>query len=289
MIIDEKQDFQSLLTKLPDYFLVQNLSKSSDLKGIPDFSQGSLEDNAASARSFFLENFENLPASIIKEIRKVSTIVDLAGEWTPYKIISASIDLKRIESMNGSSFPVSKYVSAGKTKVTGLLHAHEILKGNYVVATEFKSRSALLRKTYRFLFLTKDNILLVEALEGGKEILDKFLLAKLALSPENLKQKRVNAMVIKRIARKFIPLRLTFLISIETAGVEGLTHITLEGDNVIRGIETLRSRQEYDLDPSNLGPWTAVETETVNVAVRKPIKVKKVNSELFQTLTLGFN
>ncbi|MFW9995327.1 MAG: hypothetical protein ACFFD4_25040 [Candidatus Odinarchaeota archaeon] len=291
MIIDEKQDFESLITRLPDYFLVQNFSETSGLKEIPDFTQGPLEENAENARKFLVDNFETLLAVKIKELRRLVKIVDLAGEWLPYKLKFPLTDLKNIAKMNSKSFPVSEFTGSSKTKVSGTFHVYEILDEIYVIAAEFKSRSALLRKTYRYLILAKEGILLAEALKGTKEILEKLLLPKLGLSSDNIKERNVNAMIVKKVARKFIPQRLTFLISIETAGVDGLTSISLEGDNVKRGLETLKSRQEFDLDPSNLGPWTAVETETVNVAVRKPVRVKRSQRylELVQTLIVAFS
>ncbi|MHA1450730.1 MAG: hypothetical protein ACTSP4_15085 [Candidatus Hodarchaeales archaeon] len=284
MVNDKKDEVSTVLIRIPDYFLLLNMQKLTGLGNEKKVSLENLENDAKAARELIIEKQDDISPSKLQKLLKICKLVDLEGDWTPYTLNEACPS-EKIKSLAGKSFPVEGFTGKSKTSVSGVFHVHKIYEQVFIIAAEFKSRSISQRKIFRYLFLTEAGILLSEVAERADDFLKAIVLPRLTLTADDITLKKINARIIRRIAKKFTPIRLSFMISIETAGVEGLSYITLEGDNVIRGMETLKSRQEFDLDPSNLGPWVVVETETVKIAVKNPIKVKKATPRLYETLS----
>ena len=80
-------------------------------------------------------------------------------------------------------------------------------------------------------------------------------------------------------------MKMTILVNNQTAGVDGLETITIAGDNIIRGIQTLKDRQEVDIKADALGPWTEIETPSLKLEIGKGIRIKKISFSTIELLS----
>jgi hypothetical protein len=122
------------------------------------------------------------------------------------------------------------------------------------------------------------------------------LLPYLSSTPDEYSAKPVRARLIKKLA--IAPddpqhrLSISFLkirISLETSGIEGLHHIIIEGDNVIRGVETLEQRHEISLQFMESGPWVGVGTDDFQFEIRKGVKLHQLEADTFRRLNTVLN
>ncbi|MHA2239564.1 MAG: hypothetical protein ACXAB2_14545, partial [Candidatus Hodarchaeales archaeon] len=102
------------------------------------------------------------------------------------------------------------------------------------------------------------------------------LIKKLAVSPDD-PQHRLNISSLK------------IRISLETSGIEGLQNIIIEGENVIRGVETLEQRHEISLQFMQSGPWVGVGTVEFQMEIGKGVKIHQLESNAFKRLNTVLN
>ena len=199
-------------------------------------------------------------------------------EWSSY-FLPFYIPLKEnwkdlLSVLNGSSWPVKTFLKS-HVRARGTLHIYEIFKDVLLIAPEVISRSATTRGIFRILLFGTVALIQVDEDQVSKNFFMEYLLPILDLSEEDIKEIRINAMRIRGLARKITPIKLTLLVNNQTAGVDGLEEITLTGRNVIRGIQTLKDRQEVDLKADSIGPWIDIETTSLQFTMGKGIFLKE--------------
>ncbi|MFX0211024.1 MAG: hypothetical protein ACFFDT_33910, partial [Candidatus Hodarchaeota archaeon] len=155
------------------------------------------------------------------------------------------------------------------------LSEHAIL-----VLIEFSSRSALLRRMFRFIYLPFVRIILLEPQNLAIEVLNNEILPFVTNEPDNMKQKPVRARMIRSLTKirdetkpSFALTHLKIKISLETSGIEGLHQITIQGDDILRGAETLEQRHEISLKFMNSGPWVGAGTKDFMIEVGKGLQI----------------
>jgi hypothetical protein len=200
-------------------------------------------------------------------------LLEWTSYWSPFQITLKERWKEILLVLNGSSWPVKNFLKSN-VRARGVLHILEPFENVLLVAPEVISRSATTRGIFRILIF--ENIVLVQVDEDdiSKNIFMEYLSPILELSEEEIKEIRINAMRIRNLARKITPIKLTLLVNNQTAGVDGLEQITLSGHNVIRGIQTLKDRQEVDLKADSIGPWIDIETATLRFTMGKGILLK---------------
>lgn len=205
------------------------------------------------------------------------------GFW---KVYQTNIDLddpweEFILSLNGKSWPVRSFIKC-KTRVRGEQSCFELAKGVFLVAFSVRSKSPKLRNIFRIV-VTKSFALIQNDQEG----VSKRLFSELILPKFNLKESkeiRVNAMKIRKLIKIVTPTRLTLKVNFENAGVEGLESLILTGSNVIRGIQTLKDRQEVDLKADSIGTMVELESENLCFVIGKGLLLKQVDKKVWDIL-----
>jgi hypothetical protein len=175
---------------------------------------------------------------------------------------------------------VKRFISCRGIRARGILTLREVFPNVIFLAAEIISKSINIRGTYRYLFLYPQNVLLAEHRdEEGEKLLYQYIAPTFQTS--DLSEIKINAMRIRKLAKNGIemPIKLTMLVNYQTAGVEGLETVTLTGENIIRGIQTLKDRQEVDLKAEAIGPWIEIETNSLKLEMSKGVKIKKFSSE----------
>ena len=216
----------------------------------------------------------------------VTRIFEYDEYWKPFMFNEGNPDKWKeiLLALNGSTWPVKSFVKSN-VRVRGILHISEVSTNVLLVAPEVISKSINQRSIFRILII--DNYALVQDDEG--EISKKFLFEYIApifdLSQDNFKEIRINAMKIRKLARNITPTRLTLLVNNQTAGVEGLEQLTLTGQDVMRGIRTLKDRQEVDLKAESIGPWIELESDDISFKMGKGIYLKNKNEKIFSILS----
>ena len=209
-------------------------------------------------------------------------IMEWDSYWQPYQITLKENWKDLLLALNGSSWPVKNFLKSA-AKARGVLHIVEICNNVILIAPEIVSRSASTRGMFRILIFENFAFIQVEEDNISSKIFTEYFSPVLELEEENIKEIRINAMRIRNLAKKITPIKLTLLVNNQTAGVDGLEQITLTGKNVLRGIHTLKDRQEVDLKADSIGPWIDIETvNNLRFTMGKGIFFKnEVNSEFF--------
>ena len=205
--------------------------------------------------------------------------------WTPFQVPLKEKWKEILLALNGSSWPVKNFLKSN-VRARGTLHIRELFDDVILIAPEVISRSATTRGVFRILIF--NNIALIQDDEDKvtKHIFNDYFLPIVDVSIDEIKEIRVNAMRIRGLAKKITPTKLTLLVNNQTAGVDGLEQITLTGQDVIRGIQTLKDRQEVDLKANSIGPWIDIETNSLRFTMGKGIYIKEVASkELIDVVT----
>ena len=210
-------------------------------------------------------------------------IFDCDSYWIPYKFNDGNPSHWKevLLALNNSSWPVKTFVKS-TVRVRGRLNVTELSKNVLLVAPEVVSKSINIRKIFRIIIF--EGYALVQDDEVSKKFLHEYIGPIFDLSEENFKEIRINAMKIRKLAQKIIPTKLTLLVNNQTAGVEGLEELTLTGQNVIRGIKTLKDRQEVDLKAESIGPWIELESEDLKFKMGKGIFLKNQNEKSFEII-----
>ena len=199
-------------------------------------------------------------------------------EWTSY-FLPYHIPLKEkwkdiLLVLNGSSWPVKSFLKSN-ARARGTLHILELFDNALLIAPEIISRSATTRGIFRIVLFNDIALIQDDEEQVSRNFFKEYLLPILDVSEEDIKEIRINAMRIRSLARKITPIKLTLLVNNQTAGVDGLEEITLSGHNVIRGIQTLKDRQEVDLKADSIGPWIDIETSSLRFTMGKGILLKE--------------
>ena len=209
--------------------------------------------------------------------------------WKAYKAEFSS-DKTIILNLNDIVWPVKKYISCKGIHARGRIKVISIFDGIYLVIAEVISKSINIRGMFRYLLLVHNNIILVEeaGIEGDKLFMD-YIVPTFQLT--NVSEIRINAMRIRKLAKNNseTPTKLTLLVNNQTAGVDGLETLTLTGENIIRGIQTLKDRQEVDLKAESIGPWIEIETHSIKFEMGKGFKIKKVTPKSFNLIAEAVN
>lgn len=204
--------------------------------------------------------------------------------WKPYKVDSFS-PLNEFFNLNDAVWPVKKFISSKGIRARGRIEVVEILPKTILIIAEIISKSINIRGWYRFLVLYDANIILTESIDEGIKVFEKYVTPTFGIN--NPQEIRINAMRIRKLAKNGTeaPVKLTLLVNNQTAGVEGLETLTLVGENIIRGIQTLKDRQEVDLKAESIGPWIELETNSIKLEMAKGLKIKNIKKEALDLLT----
>lgn len=197
-------------------------------------------------------------------------LLEWSSYFQPYRIPLKENWKDLLLVLNGSSWPVKSFLKSN-VRARGILHIQEIFEGVVLIAPEVISRSATTRGVYRIILFSNIALIQVDEEQVSKTFFMEYLLPILEVTDEEAKEIRINAMRIRGLARKITPTSLTLLVNNQTAGVDGLEKITLSGQNVIRGIQTLKDRQEVDLKADSIGPWIDIETTSLRFTMGKGI------------------
>jgi hypothetical protein len=206
-------------------------------------------------------------------------IMEFTSYWKPFHVtIESNITFP---DLHGKVWPVKNYIKTN-VRVRGMLHVKQLFKDIWLICAEVVSKSTNIRGFFRFIIL--ENLILVENDEEGINftIFQEYLCPLLKIN--KVKEIRVNAMRIRSLAKKGTPTRLTLLVNNQTAGVDGLDRITLTGENIVRGIQTLQDRQEVDLKADSVGPWIEVETKELEYRMGKGVFVKETSTTTFEMI-----
>ena len=154
----------------------------------------------------------------------------------------------------------------------------------YFITLECRSRSPSLRGEFRFIISKDSDYFFLEQKEGIKEKFVEYL-DYLSISMDYV-QERIKALLIRRIVKEgHVLTNLKVKLTLETTGIEGLSLISIEGENVLRGLETLKDRQEKSLDFVVSGPWIGAGTKDFHLEVGKGLKLSSVSSTTLKAIT----
>jgi len=191
------------------------------------------------------------------------------------------------------AFNADKYFKEGKIKVKGQISFIELSELAFMIVAEFSSRSASARRKFRYIFSPSSNIILEENQDLSLDILKNEILPLISKEPEKIAHKRPNARFIRNLTKTSDksrpPIVLNYLkirISLETSGIEGLNQIVIQGDDVIRGAETLEQRHEISLKFMNSGPWIGAGTNSYRVEVGKGFQILQLEEKNLKNIAL---
>ncbi|MFW9928624.1 MAG: hypothetical protein ACFFD1_04470 [Candidatus Thorarchaeota archaeon] len=205
--------------------------------------------------------------------------------WKVFKVDKV-MDSQDILKQNDSVWPVKKFIACGGIRARGRLETNEVFNNVILIIAEVISKSINIRGWYRYLVMEGAHIVLVEAeKEESLKIFYDYIIPNFKI--DNPVEVKINAMRIRKLAKNGTeaPIRLTLLVNNQTAGVEGLETLTLSGDNIIRGIQTLKDRQEVDIKAESIGPWIEIETNSIKLEMSKGIKIKLFNQDALNLLS----
>ncbi|MEM1658209.1 MAG: hypothetical protein QXK94_04160 [Candidatus Jordarchaeales archaeon] len=114
-----------------------------------------------------------------------------------------------------------------------------------------------------------DRLLLVEDAGWLEWVLDLFSIALRA----ELNVVTFPPFLLREIAERSIVKRAVLFLDGQITGAPGLSRVTVEGDNVVKGAEKLRSRQELNF--WSAGPLLEVETDEFAFSADGRVKVKE--------------
>lgn len=250
------------------------------------------DEMSGSDRTILLEeNAISISISKFKRMKKLSILTNFKeANWKAFILDEGNffVDKSMIDDLDGKSFPIDSFLEDPKAEVKGVFHSIEIKENISLIVLEFSSRSPLYRMMYRYLLFPGESYILIENKKNAKELFETILAEKLGI--KTLAHKKVNAVMCFKVGTKFIPSEISFLVSNEIAGTAGIDTITLHGENVIRGVETLESRQEFDVGLTSLGPWCAISIENLlRISIKMNIEILSIGDNLRKILDFAFS
>ncbi len=229
-----------------------------------------------------VEFIESLTKAKFKQLTKLSEMLNISEVWWEIYQISKILPLSNLEK-HDKNFTVQKYLPRDHTKVKGIFSILELSEHAIMIYIEFSSRTLDLRRTFRYIYFPTARKILVEPNELAIEVLNNEILPFITKEPNNLVKKPVRARIIKNLTKKtdeseeiIVLTDLTIKVSLETSGIEGLNKISIQGDDVIRGAETLEQRHEISLKFMNSGPWIGAGTKDFKLEIGKGIQIHQL-------------
>jgi hypothetical protein len=238
---------------------------------------------------------EELSKSRMNQLVKLSLILQLTGNWWQVFQITKPKPLSQIR-LRPKEVDIITYFPGEEAKVKGKFSLIDLCEHAILFAIDITSRTRSLRDCIRFIFLPTINRILVEQKPLSSSLLKGEILPYLSKEPDEVASKRIRARLIKKLAtstsdpeHRLNILSLKIKISLETSGIEGLQHIIIEGENVIRGVETLEQRHEISLQFLQSGPWVGIGTDDFQLEIGKGVKIHQLESESFKRLNTVLN
>ncbi|MHA1419027.1 MAG: hypothetical protein ACTSVO_01490 [Candidatus Heimdallarchaeaceae archaeon] len=109
----------------------------------------------------------------------------------------------------------------------------------------------------------------------SKDPSHKFIEKTLSATFENVTEVKVNALLLRKSTTQEIITKLVISTPQEIAGFSGLDVIEFKGPNVVIGLSGLKRRHDANVDViTRVGPFTEIESETMNLICGKGIKIK---------------
>ncbi len=103
----------------------------------------------------------------------------------------------------------------------------------------------------------------------------KILIKALSLTFENVSEVKINALFLRKYTTQETITKLVISTPQEIAGFAGLDVIEFRGPDVVIGLSGLKRRHDANVDViTRVGPFTEIESETINLICGKGIKVK---------------
>ncbi len=233
---------------------------------------------------------KNLTAAKQKTIQKLAEILNISGLWWDVYHIPKIKPLSHLQN-HKKAFDVDKYSEEASAKISGKFSINELSEHAIFIHIEFSSRTARLRRTFRFIYLPSVKKILLEPQKLGLEILKNEILPFISNEPNKVSKKPIRALLIKKLTkdyddpeRSFILSHLKIKVSLETSGIEGLNQIVIQGDNVLRGAETLEQRHEISLKFMNSGPWIGAGTEDFTLEVGRGLQIHRMEETSLKSI-----
>ncbi len=233
---------------------------------------------------------KNLTESKQKKIQRFAEILNISGLWWDVYHIPKIRPMSHLQNRK-KAFDVDKYLKEASAKISGKFTLNELSEHALFIHIEFSSRTARLRRTFRFIYLPSVKKILLEPQELGVEILRNEILPFISNEPDKVSRKPIRALLIKKLTkdyddpeRSFVLSHLKIKVSLETSGIEGLNQIIIKGDNVLRGAETLEQRHEISLKFMNSGPWIGAGTNDFTLEVGKGLQIHRMEEKSLKSI-----
>jgi hypothetical protein len=224
-------------------------------------------------------------------LKKEASLLDISDVWWDAYQFSEKIPFSHLQKRK-KSFGVEKYLPEDHTRVKGKFFIKDISEHAILLLVEFSSRSTALKQLFRFIYFPSVKTILMEPRKLSTEILMNEIVPFISGETNKITRKPIRAKLIRTLTKDHsaeeISLQLTHLkikISLETSGIEGLNEIIIQGDNVIRGAETLEQRHEISLKFMNSGPWIGAGTKDFSVEVGKGLKIHQLEEHSLKNLS----
>jgi hypothetical protein len=236
-----------------------------------------------------------LTKSRMNQLLKLSLILQLTGTWWQAYQITKPKPLSQIR-LRPKLVSLTNYLPEEETKINAKFSLIDLCEHAILFVIDLTSRTSSLRDCIRFIFLPNISKILIEQKPISSTLLEGEILPYLTTNPEEVSSKPIRARLIKKLAtspndpeHRLNILFLKIRISLETSGIEGLQHIIIEGENVIRGVETLEQRHEISLEFMQSGPWVGIGTTDFQLEIGKGIKLNQLESDSFKRLNTVLN
>ncbi|MFX0182181.1 MAG: hypothetical protein ACFE95_03775 [Candidatus Hodarchaeota archaeon] len=233
---------------------------------------------------------QDISVSRLKQLVKLSENLDISDIWWQAYQIYKIKDLSALQK-RGKTFNANKYLDKVHAKIKGSFSIIELSEHAIFMLLEFSSRSAALRQKFRYIYVPSSKIILIEPKNLALELFKNEILPFISKEPDKITHKRPNARLIRNFAKpsdySYPPIILNYLkikVSLETSGIEGLSQITIHGDDVIRGAETLEQRHEISLKFMNSGPWIGAGTKDFRFEVKKGLQIHRLEKGSLKNL-----
>jgi hypothetical protein len=110
---------------------------------------------------------------------------------------------------------------------------------------------------------------------SNKDDSHKILIKALSLTFENVSEVKINALFLRKYTAQETITKLVISTPQEIAGFAGLDVIEFRGPDVVIGLSGLKRRHDANVDViTRVGPFTEIESESINLICGKGIKVK---------------
>ena len=246
-------------------------------------------------REHSISLLKNLSANRVNKINKLADTLRFVSCWWDVYQFKDPKPVSQIR-LRPKLIDIQNYVGEDSSKITAKFSIIDLCEHALLLVIEYTSRTRSLRETFRYIFLPSINKLMVEQNDMAVELLKGELITYLSSSPETLTIKPIRARLIKKLAispddpqHRLNISSLKIRISLETSGIEGLQHIIIEGENVIRGVETLEQRHEISLQFMQSGPWVGVGTSEFQIEIGKGVKIHQLEPNAFKRLNTVLN